>query len=503
MEIEEFYMKKSSKSSINYFFVILAFITITIFVSAIKVNAASIPNYSYRAHVMNKGWLSSVTGGKTAGTTGEERRLEAFRISVFNGNTSGVSYRAYCADEGWQRWVTSNNIAGTTEKKRQIEAIQIKLTNGLENKYDVYYRTHCADYGWLGWAKNGEMAGGTGKNLRVEAFQLKIVPKDSSFSRQGNASYVTKFPDALCEAHVMNKGWLPKVSLGETVGTIDEERRLEAFYLFLKNGSQSGISYRAHCSDIGWQGWKTSGQMAGTAQEKRQIEGIQIKLSNGLEKKFDIYYRAHCANYGWLGWAKNGELSGTTGKNIRMEAFQVELVLKGEYFSRGGRASYVEDKSNNNSTSNNLKYWDSMVGKTAANIGSTFYTTRNISYRGGYKGQCTWYAYGRFYEVNGIALKTAPHAKYWISNNRKDSRVNIVSSIKPKSIAVRTTGRWGHVMFIENVTYSGSTPQYVYYTECNDDGNGKYNSGKDCIVKKLAYSTFRSRMNPAGYIVKR
>ncbi len=147
--------------------------------------------------------------------------------------------------------------------------------------------------------------------------------------------------------------------------------------------------------------------------------------------------------------------------------------------------------------------WDSLVGKTVADIDSRCYTTDNISYKGGYKGQCTWYAYGRFYETTGVKLGTARHAKNWLSDNASNSQVAVTygaSEIKPKSIAVRTSGNYGHVMFIENVTYSNGVPEYVYYTECNADGNGAYNPGTDCIVKKLSYSDFVSKKKPAGYI---
>lgn len=154
--------------------------------------------------------------------------------------------------------------------------------------------------------------------------------------------------------------------------------------------------------------------------------------------------------------------------------------------------------------------WDSKVGTTVASIknGSSYtsyYGSNNLSAQGGYRGQCTWYAYGRFLEVNGIALKSAPHAKYWLSRNTGDSRVSVLygaSSIKPKSIAVRTTGTYGHVMFIEHVTYnSNGTPAYVYFTECNADGNGTYNMNKDCILQKMTYSNFVNAKKPAGYIV--
>lgn len=184
-------------------------------------------------------------------------------------------------------------------------------------------------------------------------------------------------------------------------------------------------------------------------------------------------------------------------------AVQVASIQNGwAYCQYNGKQGYCDSNylSETQVSSNN---WDSLVGKTVAAINSYYYKSGNISYNAGYKGQCTWYAYGRFYEVNGIALGSARHAKYWLSDNKNKTNVKVVYSIQPKCIAVRTTGTWGHVMFVEEVTYSGNTPVWVYYTECNDDGNGVYNEGKDCIVKKLSYSDFIKKKNPAGYIVKK
>ncbi len=156
--------------------------------------------------------------------------------------------------------------------------------------------------------------------------------------------------------------------------------------------------------------------------------------------------------------------------------------------------------------------WDSRIGKTVASIknGSSYTycynSSGNISARGGYYGQCTWYALGRFREVTGIDLKTAPHAKYWLAYNANDSRVRILkgaNQIVAQSIAVRESGSYGHVMFIEHVTYQNGRPAYVYFTECNSDGNGRYDAGKDCILQRMTYSDFVNKKKPAGYIVKR
>lgn len=180
----------------------------------------------------------------------------------------------------------------------------------------------------------------------------------------------------------------------------------------------------------------------------------------------------------------------------------------------GGRTAnktnvQVYEKNNTNSQKWKLvkvnmgNQWDSLVGTTVADVNSKYYTAENISYLGGYKGQCTWYAYGRFFEVTGVKLSTARNANLWLSDNVSNSKVLVTyggSNIKAKSIAVRTSGKYGHVIFIEEVTYKNGTPEYVYFTECNSDGNGKYDKGKDCIVQKMSYSKFIQDKNIAGYI---
>lgn len=157
-----------------------------------------------------------------------------------------------------------------------------------------------------------------------------------------------------------------------------------------------------------------------------------------------------------------------------------------------------------------LKNWNANVGKTIANIkeGKSYtkwYGSKNISAKAGYTGECTWYAYGRFYETTGIALKYANNAKRWLKDNANDNRVKILkgaNKIVPQCIAVDTSGTYGHVMFIEYVEYNAKgNPQTVFFTESNWDCNSTYNVGKDCVVKKLSYSQFVAQRGPDGYII--
>lgn len=96
------------------------------------------------------------------------------------------------------------------------------------------------------------------------------------------------------------------------------------------------------------------------------------------------------------------------------------------------------------------------------------------------KGQCTWYAWGRFKEVHNKKIrfkgKLGLDAKLWselIVNCRVDDK------LEERSIGISTLGEYGHLIFIEHIDDG-----IVYYTEANGDGNGLYDLGVDCVLKK-------------------
>lgn len=235
--------------------------------------------------------------------------------------------------------------------------------------------------------------------------------------------------------------------------------------------------------------------------------------------KVTTYTTAGGKSYGYVAKGDTVYACGQSGQYTAViyqaksgsRAYKLAYVKTSEYNSTIAPAK--QSSSSSSSSASTSSSWDSKVGKTVAAIksGSSYgyyYNSQgNISAAGGYTGECTWYAFGRFYEVNNIALKSAPDAKKWLSKNEGDSRVKVVygaSKIASKSIAVRTSGTYGHVMFIEHVTFNkDGSPAYVYFTECNADGNSTYNSGKDCVVQRMSYSEFVSAKNPAGYIIKK
>ncbi|MDR1464444.1 MAG: CHAP domain-containing protein [Oscillospiraceae bacterium] len=160
-------------------------------------------------------------------------------------------------------------------------------------------------------------------------------------------------------------------------------------------------------------------------------------------------------------------------------------------------------------------YWEAMVGQTPGQIRDAdgnptqWYGSGNLSYQGGYEGQCTWYAYGRFYEKTGIQLPTARHAKYWLDDNRNNPNVAIAASIndiKEPAIAVMTDGKYGHVAIVEHVDRDAAgNIAAVYVTEANSsiwetDILHEYTPGVDGKLRKMTPEVFLQKYPASGYI---
>lgn len=173
---------------------------------------------------------------------------------------------------------------------------------------------------------------------------------------------------------------------------------------------------------------------------------------------------------------------------------------------------YIEDLAPSMPDQEALKAeWEAMLQLMPGTIkdenGYTEYYSKKFS-----PGQCTWYAYGRFYEDTGIELRMTEytHAKEWLKKCN-DDRVTVIEdplAIAPNSIAVdrKTTDddHAGHVVYVEHVTYDADgNPVDVYFTECNWDSNATYNPGVDGVVKKLSFQQFikRGTHEILGYII--
>ncbi|MDR0513839.1 MAG: S8 family serine peptidase [Coriobacteriaceae bacterium] len=312
--------------------------------------------FNYTAHCENKGWMSSVSNGGMAGTSGESLRMEALRLSLKNmtGYAGGIAYQAHVANIGWQEEksiITSGYdpgtvqgaIMGTERRSLAIESVRFRLTGALASHYDIYYRVHAAHAGWLNWTSDGAVAGTSGLALQVEAIEIRLVEKgswspgavDGPAYINGSASGLVGDISYTAMAHVQNIGnrYTYNNRGSALLGTQGQSLRMEAISLNLNNttGYSGGIRYVAHVQNIGWMPWVSEGQLSGTAGMSLRVEAFGIELTGDLRQHYDVYYRSHIQNIGWTGWAKNGTFTGSAGYSYRMEALQVVIVKKNTF----------------------------------------------------------------------------------------------------------------------------------------------------------------------------
>ena len=126
------------------------------------------PNIQYKVHIQDIGWTNWENAGETAGTTGENKRIEAIILQGNNG--IDLSYRVHIEDIGWTNWASNGQMAGTTGESKRIEAIEIKSNKMLE------VQEHIQDVGWMPVSKGTNIRIGTeGKSLRIEAFKINLL----------------------------------------------------------------------------------------------------------------------------------------------------------------------------------------------------------------------------------------------------------------------------------------------------------------------------------------
>lgn len=134
------------------------------------------------------------------------------------------------------------------------------------------------------------------------------------------------------------------------------------------------------------------------------------------------------------------------------------------------------------------------LGKRLADFDKEAYKKKNVSFIGGYEGQCTWYCLGRAYEKTGKLITVAPNAKKWLGIKLPKGAkvVKDKAKVRANAIAVVTNTKYGHVMYVEAVKDG-----YVYYTEANVPMDNKLDK-KDGALKRQKTSDFTKRVG--GYI---
>lgn len=244
-------------------------------------------------HMRDIGWGAWIADGNMAGSTGQNRRIEAIKIKPVNQMNATVHVK----DIGNKTYnnITQNTIMGTVGEKKRLEAVKI------ESSDMVYaYQVHQKDLGWSNWCFNGGQAGTTGKSKQIEAMKLKVC----------NIAY---------QAHIQEDGWMSMVPDGITAGTTGQSKRVEAIRI---NPYKLVISAQAHIQDTGWvdYGTITKDTIIGTVNQKKRLECLKLKGN--------IEYRAHIQQTGWTTWTKADGVAtvGTVGQSLRIEAIEIRAL---------------------------------------------------------------------------------------------------------------------------------------------------------------------------------
>ena len=296
----------------------------------------SAPVLTYQAHVQDYGWMTSVSAGELAGTTGKSKRMEALKLSVKDaeGNeiSDALSIKAHVSNIGWMDPVGNDAIVGTVGQSRQLEAIAIQLSAELSQTYSVWYRVHSSNFGWLDWTCDGANAGTEGYGYSVEAVEIVILAKDVAAPGGTDVPFKSKADEPAIvtySTHVSNVGWMSVVSNGATAGAPGAECVESLDTRITWFGGSAGIQVRSHVQDQGWGSWYFG--RTGTTGLSRRIEALQMRLTGDAANAYDIWYRVYSARYNaWLGWAANGAAAGTVGMSSGVQAVQIVLVKKGQ-----------------------------------------------------------------------------------------------------------------------------------------------------------------------------
>jgi surface antigen len=126
---------------------------------------------------------------------------------------------------------------------------------------------------------------------------------------------------------------------------------------------------------------------------------------------------------------------------------------------------------------------EAQSGSLIPDLTSTAYNSDSIFTACGYKGQCTWFTYGRALEKLNIKLPTEfyGNAINWWSNNINDKVYNYGSEPKADSIIVWGGGSSGngHVGYVEKVE-----GDLVYFNEANFSIRGNYQGYLEVLSKE-------------------
>lgn len=128
------------------------------------------------------GWWSDVAfNGNEAGTIGQHRRAQAFKVWLTGNVAPGmaIEYRGHMQGSGWTQWTSEGQVCGILNQPKRLEAVEIRFVVkppccSIEYQAHMRKDIFSGTGGWGSWEHDGSMAGTTGQNRRIEALKILI-----------------------------------------------------------------------------------------------------------------------------------------------------------------------------------------------------------------------------------------------------------------------------------------------------------------------------------------
>jgi|GEM_PF-5549175 len=144
-----------------------------------NVGSASAQLITYQGYVQSVGWQPAKYDGEKAGTTGQSKRLEAFRI--WNPSVGGqVCYQVWVQGRAnWDGIVCNGSVAGTTGQALGLQGVYLYY-NSAPSGYQLAARVHWGGSGWTG-VGTGTLFYSYLNGGRIEAIELNIAHGQSLY----------------------------------------------------------------------------------------------------------------------------------------------------------------------------------------------------------------------------------------------------------------------------------------------------------------------------------
>lgn len=214
------------------------------------------------------------------------------------------------------------------------------------------------------------------------------------------------------------------------------------------------------------------------------------KLENSPEKTVKVLVITNPSYQEYMDWCKNNY-----SVIAQFNAKKKVGTIADKYFNQA-QLETIELLYNSNDFGEqftNISFPTVVMGKvdTIADLNSEFYNSKNALTNAGFKGQCTWYAYGRTLETTGKKMPTG-NAQTWLSSA---VAMGYATGTEPSknAVAVLSGGKYGHVAFVEEYTQDK-----LVISEGNI-GNPCSKASANCSQKEYANEHFAELVRTTTY----